>query len=264
MLRASLACPKGVAPPPDDLKVGYTFIDYDKAARFTWRFLRDATAEQVRSVVTRIFAGDNQLVNGLVLRRLVRPGRRRQRFRHRVFGLWNGRDGIAPPAYMGVTFPATRRITSLPARQLLIQADIEDCMRAYHRQRLRGQPGSQLIILANPAEGELIQGWRAGVESRDRRAESEVRLHPELKCAAVPTSENVVGAIPPPDYHGLKVRAHTARHGYRKQLRACRLRRCCRVGRSWLAQTTRSRFGSTQNPRTRACGLSPATGRVTR
>ncbi len=44
-IASEFGLPKGVAPPPDVLKVGYTFVDYDKASRFTWRFLRDATAD---------------------------------------------------------------------------------------------------------------------------------------------------------------------------------------------------------------------------
>jgi hypothetical protein len=46
--------PTAMKPPTPYLKVGYTFKDYDKASRFSWKFLRDATAEQVRAQVTRI------------------------------------------------------------------------------------------------------------------------------------------------------------------------------------------------------------------
>ena len=42
--------------------------------------------------MTRIFAGDNQLVNGLVLRRLFDPTEGTNEYQHRVFGLWNGTD----------------------------------------------------------------------------------------------------------------------------------------------------------------------------
>ena len=41
--------PVGIAPPAPYLKVGYWWVDVDAASRFTWKFLRDASAEQVRS-----------------------------------------------------------------------------------------------------------------------------------------------------------------------------------------------------------------------
>jgi hypothetical protein len=39
----------------------------------TWRFLRDATRENVDAVVNSILASDDKLVNGLTLRRLFSP-----------------------------------------------------------------------------------------------------------------------------------------------------------------------------------------------
>ncbi|MGI0133625.1 MAG: hypothetical protein ACREBW_01535, partial [Candidatus Micrarchaeaceae archaeon] len=56
--------PTAMREPPDYLLVGYTFKDYDKALRSTWKFLREATAEQVTAQVTRIFEADNRLTEG--------------------------------------------------------------------------------------------------------------------------------------------------------------------------------------------------------
>ena len=197
--------PKGVAPPPDYLKVGYSFVDYDKSARYTWRFVRDATAEQVRSVVTRILSGDNQLVNGLVLRRLFDPAEGVNEFQHRVFGLWNGTDGIAPPAHMGVSFPASTSHYIASGAAVIDSGDIEDCIRMITLKGYGLRVGSQLLILANPAESELIQGWRAGKESRTGGPTAKYDFIRSSNAPAYLSSENVVGAIPPPDYNGLAV-----------------------------------------------------------
>ena len=123
--------PKGVAPPPDLLKVGYTFVDYDKAHALLAVSAR-CIVGAVRSVITRIFAGDNQLVNGLALRRLFDPAEGTNEYPHRVFGLWNGTDGIAPPAYMGNTFPSTTPTISHPVRRRLIRVTSRIAP-AYHR-----------------------------------------------------------------------------------------------------------------------------------
>ena len=159
---------------------------------------------------------------------------------------------------MGVTFPAARRTISQAVQRHWTAATSKLLMRLYG-EGLRHAVGSQLIILANPAEAEVIQGWRAGEVSR-QRAKGPVRLRASLKCPAVLTNENVVGAIPPPDFHGLKVLGA--------------------YGKAWLIETnyvpagyvavvasggpgvptTRSRCGSTQTSPIRACGLSQGIG----
>ena len=203
-LASEFGVPKGIAPPPDYLKCGYLFNDYDRASRFTWRFVRDASAEQVRSVVTRILSGDNQLVNGLVLRRLFDPAETSNEFQHRVFGLWNGSDGIAPPPYMGVTFPSSTSHYLASGAAILDSGDIEACMRLITVKGYGVRPGSQLIMLANPAEAEVIQSWRAG-EVSDNAQKAKYDFVPSSNAPPFLTSENVHGAIPPPDFHGLKV-----------------------------------------------------------
>lgn len=42
--------PEALRPPSDYHLMGYSWKDYDKASRWTWKFLRDSTAEQVRAV----------------------------------------------------------------------------------------------------------------------------------------------------------------------------------------------------------------------
>ena len=44
-------------------------------------------------------------MTGTILGRLFDPAETKNEFGHRVFGLYNGTDGIAPPQYLGRTFP---------------------------------------------------------------------------------------------------------------------------------------------------------------
>lgn len=197
--------PTAINVPQDYLKVGYDFEDYDKATRFTWKFLRDATAEQVRSSISRIFEADNRLTTGLVLQRLFDPTEGSNEWQHRVFGLWNGTDGLTPPPYMGNVFSPTTTHYFASQAAVIDSGDIEDAMRAVVRKGYGLRLGSQLLILANPAESELIQSWRAGEESR---AGGPVAKYDFVKSSNAPaylSSENVHGAIPPADYHGLVV-----------------------------------------------------------
>jgi hypothetical protein len=91
---------------PDYQVLGYDFEDYDAATRFTWKFLRGATAEQVRSVLNEALAADNRLVNGLILSRLFNPSQSVNETGQNVYGLYNA-DGTVPPPFAGQTFTGT-------------------------------------------------------------------------------------------------------------------------------------------------------------
>ncbi|SON62257.1 hypothetical protein MSIMFI_03778 [Mycobacterium simulans] len=151
---------------PNALPLGYTFRDFDLASRFSWKFLRDADTRQVDAIINGIFASDNQLVTGTILRRLFDPTEKRNEHGMRVFGLYNGTDGITPPRYLGRTFDqSTTHYIPSQASQI-DAADIEDSIRLITRKGFGTAPGSKLLVLANPDESELIQAWRAGEPSR--------------------------------------------------------------------------------------------------
>ncbi len=68
--------PQAIRPPSDVLKLGYSFKDWDLRTAFTWKFLREATSEQVTAHVTRVLEADNTLTTGTVLNRLFDPATR--------------------------------------------------------------------------------------------------------------------------------------------------------------------------------------------
>ena len=78
--------PTALREPADYLRLGYNFQDYDKRLSATWKFLRNATAEQVTAQVTRIFEADNRLVSGTMLRRLLDPAPRSNEWQHTCYG----------------------------------------------------------------------------------------------------------------------------------------------------------------------------------
>lgn len=86
--------PRGIAD-PTYLSLGYSFKDFDIASRMSWKYLRQADSQQVANRVSRILAGDNQLVNGSILERLLDPTVRVNDWGHNVYGLYNG--DMKPP-----------------------------------------------------------------------------------------------------------------------------------------------------------------------
>lgn len=75
--------------------LGVPFRDYDLATRFTHRFLRDATAEQVESIHNRALAADNKLVNNAIMRRLFDPTPDVNADGRTVYGPYSG-DSMVP------------------------------------------------------------------------------------------------------------------------------------------------------------------------
>ena len=112
--------------------------------------------------MSSILSADNKLVTGTILRRLFDPTESRNEFGHRVFGLYNGTDGIAPPPYLGRTFDETESHHIASQASQIDSADIEDAVRLITRKGFGIQNGCQLLILANPDEAENIMAWRAG------------------------------------------------------------------------------------------------------
>ncbi|MFF1555299.1 hypothetical protein ACFVX3_30195 [Rhodococcus erythropolis] len=203
--------PQGVREGAEALLLGYTFKDYDKATRFSWKFLRDASEEQVRSVVTRILEADNKNVNTAILNRLFNPTELLSPEKHRVFGLWNGSDGLTPPPHMGRTFLSTESHYLASGSAIIDSADIEDLINKVKTKGYGPQSGTQLLILANPAEGELIQAFKKGLESRPRiGAEPSAPVAkydfiPSVSAPAYLTDENVVGQVAPAEFGALPV-----------------------------------------------------------
>ncbi|MFD4367949.1 hypothetical protein [Rhodococcus sp. NPDC058521] len=196
--------PTGVRAAADTLLMGYDFKDFDLASRFTWKALRDMTSEQITSVVTRILEADNKNINTTVLDRLFNPAERLSPENHRVFGLYTGTDGIVPPPYLGKEFPESTSHYLASGAAVIDSADIEDMIRLVTSKGYGRSAGSQLLILANPQEGEIIQTWKRGEET----ATGIVAAHDFILSQTAPaylTQENIIGKIAPGEYGELPV-----------------------------------------------------------
>ena len=196
--------PKGLHAPSKTLLLGATFNDYDLASRFTWKFLRDATADQVRAVTDYVMEADNRLVNGSIMRRLFDPTEAANEWQHRCFGLWNA-DGITPPENLGNTFDSTHTHYIVSGASVVDSGDIEDGITTVREHGYGTDPSSQLILLCNPVEGELISGFKAGVESRSSGPKAKHDFIPSASAPAYLTPDNIVGKVAPADFNGLKV-----------------------------------------------------------
>lgn len=196
--------PESVREPATALPLGYTYRDYDLAMRYSWKFLRDSTSEQIKSVFNRVLEADNKLVNGSVLKRLFDPTEELNEHGHKCYGLWCN-DGITPPPYLGKTFASTTT-HYLPSGAAQIDSqDIEVAISLVTDKGYGRSQGSQLLILANPTDGEYITTWKSGVASRSGGPLAKWDFIRSSTAPAYLTQETIVGKVPPGDFNGLPV-----------------------------------------------------------
>ncbi|WP_247604537.1 hypothetical protein [Gordonia paraffinivorans] len=195
--------PTGLRAEPDALILGYDFEDYDLASRMTWKFLRSATAEQVRSVINRALESDNRLTTGGILRRLYDPTEGLNEFGHKVFGLYNGTDGMVPPPHAGQTFTSDLSHYLVSGNTAIDPGDLVDGINQVRSHGFGTTPNSRLLVLCHPNEAEIISTFRRGVVTNG--VESKFDFIPSASAPAYLTEENVVGQVAPGEFGGLEV-----------------------------------------------------------
>lgn len=195
--------PEGIRSNPNALILGYDFQDYDLASRFTWKFLRSATAQQVQDALNRALEADNRLVTGTLLRRLFDPAEGTNEHMHRVFGLWNGTDGMTPPPHAGLDFPSTTSHYLASGNAAVDPGDLLDAIDQVRSKGFGINVGTRLIVLCHPAEAEEISTFRAGQEANG--IISKFDFIPSASAPAYLTAENVVGQVAPGEFGGLEV-----------------------------------------------------------
>lgn len=195
--------PVGIAD-PTYLSLGFSFKDFDIASRMSWKYLREADSDQVINRVSRIFAGDIQLVNGSILRRLLDPTVRVNDWGHSVYGLYNG--DMKPPDYMGKTFASDHKHYLTTLGTTLDSVHIEAGI-SHIREHGYGAQSGRFVVLMHPndVQTSLITSWRAGVQYRTGGPLPKFDFIVSSNAPARLTSERVEGAAPPPDYAGQPV-----------------------------------------------------------
>jgi hypothetical protein len=197
--------PRSVRPPSDYLKLGYTFKDWDLALRSSWKFLREATSDQVQAGVTRILEADNKLTTGTIMQRLFDPTQRTNEWGATCYGLWNN-DGMIPPPYLGKTFDGTHTHYLVNMSTVLGPTDVEAMINHVKEHGYGVHPATTMLILLNPTDFEAsgISAWRANVEV-DTNEFPKWDFVPSALMPAWISNETIHGPTPNADYNGLQV-----------------------------------------------------------
>lgn len=195
--------PKAIKPGTHAL-VGFPFKDYDVASRFTWKFLRDASARQVRAAHDEALRADSSLVSGKILSRLFDPTQGENDQNTPVYGLYNG-DGVVPPPFAGETFDGNHTHYLVTGNATIDSGDVELAIK-HVRQHGFGvaENGQTLLLLCHPNQADVVMSWKKGQESATDVTAKYDAL-PSVNAPAFEISGQIIGQQAPADFNGVPV-----------------------------------------------------------
>ena len=141
--------PKGLRPTENVLSLGYTFKWYDLAARFTWQFLAEATAQRVEAVHQGVLDADNRLIFKEVMRTLFRKDNRTANIKgqnYNVYTFWNA-DGTVPPAYKANTFDGTHTHFRTSGANTIAPGDLDEIIDDFKSHGYGAENGSTMFAM---------------------------------------------------------------------------------------------------------------------
>lgn len=155
--------PKSIRQAASYFQMGFAFEWYDIASRFTWRFLAEATAEQVEGVHQAILEADNRLVFNEVMRTLFRSDNRTATINdnaYNVYALYNA-DGTVPPEYKAYTHDGTHTHYLVSGAATVDSGDLDELQDHLTHHGYETVNGSDLVLMVNKAEGDVIRNFRS-------------------------------------------------------------------------------------------------------
>ncbi|GAA2555423.1 hypothetical protein [Mycolicibacterium diernhoferi] len=198
------------------LPVGYDLQDYDLRWASSWKFLRAATAKQIKDLANTAMLADQKNITATVLNRLLDPAVSANENSTPIFGCWSGTGSMIPPTFMGKAFAANHQHYLVSGATSLDSEDIEVLSNHVTEHGYGRDAGSRLLILCGPNEADVIASFRAGQTNNN----SKVAKHDFIPSSAAPpylTDQTLVGDRAPDNLGGVPITGS--------------------YGRAWVAET---------------------------
>jgi hypothetical protein len=155
--------PRGIRPATGYFNLGYDFEWYDLAARFTWKFLAEAPAAQVKAINAMVLEADNVLIYEKVMQALFGGNVNREANISDqivpVYGLYNG-DGVVPPKYKSATFTGTHTHYMTSGAASIVPSDLDDLYENVTEHGYTRSNGYSFVVIATTREVKAIRGFR--------------------------------------------------------------------------------------------------------
>jgi hypothetical protein len=155
--------PTGSRIEPTYFNIGYPFKWYDLGARYSWRYLADATAAMVESVA-------NVAVEAYLRRQLKELFRaifnnvnttatiRQQPYT--VYRFYNN-DGVVPPTYKSNTFLGSHNHYRTSGAATIVAGDLDEMLDDFVSHGYGFENGYRTVIMVHRQEGDTIRGFRS-------------------------------------------------------------------------------------------------------
>lgn len=155
--------PKGIRVGPSAI-MGYDFQWYDVAIRYTWLFLAESSAEQIRALNAEALEADNRLVFLRVMRSIFNKTNSSATINGQnvnVYRFYNA-DGVVPPSYKGTTFSGSHTHYLTSGAATIDAGDLKDLEDHLYHHGYRLSLGYSLVLVVNRQEGATIRTFVAG------------------------------------------------------------------------------------------------------
>lgn len=156
--------PQSSRPVGNTLDLGATFTWNDARWASTWQYLADATAVEIEAATQAILSADADQVFNKVMGTLFTPTNRavtdaNTGALYTVFAFANG-DGWVPPNYAGNSFAGTHTHFRTSGAVTIDSGDLDEVISDFKSHGYSAENGSQIVIFVNPAQGDVINGFR--------------------------------------------------------------------------------------------------------
>jgi len=157
--------PKGIRAALTYFSMAYDFKWYDLAARFTWKFLAEASASQVEAIHQSALEADSRLVFKKVMSSIfnnVTRGATINGQNYNVYPLYNN-DGTIPPPYKGTVFDGTHTHYLSSGAALIDSGDLETMYGHLKHHGYSIENGTTVVAMLNSVDATEVKKFRANV-----------------------------------------------------------------------------------------------------
>lgn len=188
-------------------QLAYDFEDYDLALRYTWKFLRDGSAAQVKAYHNEAMKADQDLIFRKVMEAIFDNRTRTAGINgltYNVHPLYNA-DGMVPPDFNGNTFDGNHTHYIVSGGTKIDPVDIEDAAEHLRHHGYTEAAGTKIIMLVHKAELNEIRKFRFGVTTNGAVANYDFVQSENQPALYLPNAEGLLGNRPPNTWNGLRV-----------------------------------------------------------
>lgn len=205
--------PKSARAGIDWMRMGFPLRWFDIGERYTRRFLRDATAEQLNANHRAVFEADNRLMFRSTLSALttkVVAGSRpvTKDTATMIYDLWDGSAGEVPPSYAGKTFDSSHSHYMVSGAATIDGGDLKALIDTIQEHGY-GLPesGEQIVLMTRKGStiANTIRTFRTNPTDATTLAKDPYDFIPSTTAPAYLTPENIQGTQAPGTWQNLPI-----------------------------------------------------------